>query len=63
MMGDVQGDGMAAPGFVVGHSAGGPGSVGAVYHAPELRRTAAVFTGGRDEGVAENLAVQQLFSA
>jgi CubicO group peptidase (beta-lactamase class C family) len=63
MMGDVQGDGMAAPGFVVGHSAGGPGSVGAVYHAPELCRTAAVFTGGRDEGVAENLAVQQLFSA
>ena len=44
---------MDAPLTVLGHSAGGPGSVGAVYHAPATGRTVAVFTAGTDEGVAE----------
>ena len=51
MTGDMQGPGMAAPMPVVGHSAGGPGSVGAVYRSGTS--TVAVFTEGADEGVPE----------
>lgn len=61
MMGDVLCDGMTAPRPLAGHSAAGPGSVGAVYHAAELQRTAAVFTADPQENRAEFLAVQRLF--
>ncbi|HEY8608341.1 MAG TPA: serine hydrolase domain-containing protein [Noviherbaspirillum sp.] len=47
---------------VIGHSAAGPGSVGAVYHAPGRRRTVAVFCSGVDEGVAENEALRWLLT-
>lgn len=44
-----------------GHSAGGPGSVGAVYRRMEGRaRTAAAFAAGSDEGVAEDAAYARL---
>ncbi|MBH0239188.1 serine hydrolase domain-containing protein [Methylobrevis albus] len=43
---------------VVGHSAGGPGSVGAVYHAPATGRTAAAFAAGDDGGIPERTAVR-----
>ncbi|WP_349370919.1 serine hydrolase domain-containing protein [Salinarimonas sp.] len=45
---------------VLGHSAGGPGSVGAVYHAPATGRTAAVFAPGLDEGAVEHAALAAL---
>lgn len=45
---------------VIGHSAGGPGSVGAVYHAPATGRTAAVFTLGSHEGAVEHAALAAL---
>lgn len=47
---------------VIGHSAGGPGSVGAVYNArcDGKARTVAVFTAGSDEGVAEEEALRML---
>ncbi|HZH26125.1 MAG TPA: serine hydrolase domain-containing protein [Azospirillaceae bacterium] len=63
MMGAMQGPGMAKPLEVVGHSAGGPGSVGAVYHTSGDGgcRTAAVFAAaGRSEGVAEYEALRLL---
>lgn len=44
---------------VLGHSAGGPGSVGAVYHAPATGRTVAVFA-ERDGDAAEYEAVRLL---
>lgn len=47
-------------GLIEGHSAGGPGSVGAVYHAPSTGRTAAVFCPGEAEGVAEWAALRLL---
>jgi len=56
---------MLAPGCtqaieVAGHSAGGPGSVGAVYHALRNGRTAAVFTAGTDDGETEHEALRLL---
>jgi hypothetical protein len=47
---------------VVGHSAGGPGSVGAVYsrRSPGRPRTAAAFTRGTDAGMAEEAALRLL---
>lgn len=47
-------------GRVIGHSGGGPFSVNAVYHFPDLRRpvTVASFTDGTNEGVAEFAAVE-----
>lgn len=45
---------------VIGHSAGGPGSVGAVYHAPATGRTAAAFAAGDDGGVPERAMVRLL---
>jgi D-alanyl-D-alanine carboxypeptidase len=62
MMGTMRRPGMPRPLHVVGHSAGGPGSVGAVYHLPgsERRRTAACFTAGQDEGVPEDEVLRQL---
>ena len=59
MMGAMQRPGMAQPLQVIGHSAGGPGSVGAVYAAPD-GRAAAVFAAGSDEGVAEDEALRRL---
>ena len=53
MIGTMRGRGMDAPVTVLGHSAGGPGSVGAVYHAPATGRTVAVFTAGDDDGATE----------
>lgn len=46
-------------GRVMGHSGGGPFSVNAVYHFPDLKRpvTVASFTDGINEGVAEFAAV------
>jgi len=63
MTGAMQGPGMVEPLEVVGHSAGGPGSVGAVYHAlvGGRRRTAAVFAAaGQGEGIAEYEALRLL---
>jgi hypothetical protein len=50
--------GMAA-GNAIGHSGGGPHSVSAAYHFPDLASpiTVASFTDGEDEGVAEIEAV------
>lgn len=47
-------------GRVIGHSGGGPFSVNAVYHFPDLQTpvTVASFTDGRSEGVAEFAAVE-----
>lgn len=46
---------MTVAGLAMGHSAGGPGSVGAVYHFPDLPtpRTVAVFAQAGDEGLCE----------
>jgi CubicO group peptidase (beta-lactamase class C family) len=56
---------MALPGMaplaVVGHSAGGPGSTGAVYHAPETGRTAAAFAASEDGGVTERATLHAIF--
>ncbi len=64
-MGAMHGPGMAAPLEVVGHSAAGPGSVGAVYHRSDAGRcrTAAVFAAGSAEGVAEGEALRLLTRA
>jgi CubicO group peptidase (beta-lactamase class C family) len=59
MMGTMQRPGMKQPLEVVGHSAGGPGSVGAVYAAPD-GRAAAVFAAGADGGAAEDEALRCL---
>jgi hypothetical protein len=55
MMGGMKDAGSSRPVEVAGHSAGGPGSTGAVYSAatPAGRRTAASFSAGNEEGVAE----------
>lgn len=55
MAGEVNGAGRA-----VGHSGGGPFSVNAVYHFPDLAdpMTVACFTNGTDEGVAEFAAAE-----
>ncbi len=45
---------------VIGHSAGGPGSVGAVYHALATGRTAAVFSDETREGACETRALDML---
>ncbi len=62
MIGVMRARGVPVPLQVFGHSAGGPGSVGAVYHAPLVDgcRTVAVFRPGSDEGVVEHLAAQVL---
>jgi D-alanyl-D-alanine carboxypeptidase len=54
--------GMARPLPVIGHSAAGPGSVGAVYHTPHGCRTAAfaAFAAGADEGIAEDEALRHI---
>lgn len=62
MMGAMQRSGMPQPIDVVGHSAGGPGSVGAVYCRQHdgRSRTAAAFLAGADEGVAEYHVLERL---
>jgi CubicO group peptidase (beta-lactamase class C family) len=63
MTGAMQRQGMAQPLLVAGHSAGGPGSVGAVYHALDgdgRHRTAAVFMAAPEEGAAEDEALRLL---
>lgn len=60
MIGTMRGRGMDAPVSVLGHSAGGPGSVGAVYHAPATGRTVAVFTAGDDDAATEAQALALL---
>ena len=59
MMGEMRHEG-ARPLLAMGHSAGGPGSVGAVYCFPEARwcRTVAVFNPAIEEGVAEHEALR-----
>lgn len=62
MMGSMQHPGMRQPLPMIGHSAGGPGSVGAVYQgfrAGDIR-TVAVFRAGTDEGIAESEALRLL---
>jgi hypothetical protein len=59
-IGTMQRDGMSQPIRVFGHSAAGPGSVGAVYHDPEGCRTVAAFATGADEGVAEDEVLRRL---
>lgn len=65
MMGTMMRPGMAEPLPVAGHSAGGPGSVGAVYRSVgrNRARTAAVFVAGSDEGIAEDRALGLLIDA
>lgn len=61
MTGTMQLPGMERPVRMIGHSAGGPGSVGAVYHAPDSGgRTAAAFMAGTDEGVTEEAVLRHL---
>lgn len=59
-MGMMQRPGMPRSISVIGHSAAGPGSVGAVYHTPPACRTVAAFVAGADEGVAEDEALRRL---
>jgi CubicO group peptidase (beta-lactamase class C family) len=47
---------------VAGHTAGGPGSVGAVYHAAATGRTAAAFAPGADDSSVEETALHMLLS-
>lgn len=63
MMGTMRRNGMPHPLTVLGHSAGGPGSVGAVYHTADggAPRTVAVFAAGAAEGVVEDDALNLLF--
>lgn len=58
MTGTMRATGSARDIKVAGHSAGGPGSVGAVYHAFHNGRTAAVFAAGTD--VTEHEALRRL---
>lgn len=62
MIGAMQRPGMPQPVPVAGHSAGGPGSVGAVYHShgPDGGRTVACLVAGQDEGVAEDEMLRHL---
>lgn len=62
MLGAMAATDTARPLAVFGHSAGGPGSVGAVYHAPEpgRGRTAAVFADVADTGLVEARALALL---
>ncbi|KAB0266924.1 serine hydrolase domain-containing protein [Microvirga brassicacearum] len=62
MSGTMQRVGMARPLHVIGHSAGGPASTGAVYCASQdgYRRTVAVFGPGSNEGAAEDQALRLL---
>lgn len=62
MMGAMQHADMAQPLEVLGHSAGGPGSSGAVYGSwlGGGLRTAAAFVSGHDEAPAERLALRGL---
>jgi len=64
MMGAMRRPGMAESLQVVGHSAGGPGSVGAVYQCvgDGRGRTVAVFVAGSDEGVAEDQVLEKLIT-
>jgi hypothetical protein len=47
-----------AAGRVIGHTGGGPFSVNAVYHFPDMDQplTVASFTDGQEEGIAEHAA-------
>ena len=65
MMGTMRSAGLPRPVQMIGHSANGPGSVGAVYHAPHGIgcRTVAVFTAGSDEAIAEDEALRYLAAA
>jgi CubicO group peptidase (beta-lactamase class C family) len=65
MTGTMLRPGMAEPLEVAGHSAGGPGSVGAVYGrlGSGPPRTAAVFMEGSDEGLAEEGVLRSLVCA
>ena len=63
MMGTMQHAGMAHPVDVIGHSAGGPGSVGAVYRRvgrADQVATAACFVAGTGEGPAEDEVLARL---
>lgn len=60
MAGTMADPGAGARLSVLGHSAGGPGSVGAVYHAPATGRTAAVFAPGSDDGAVERAVLSAL---
>ena len=62
MIGDMRNEAMAEPLRVAGHSAGGPGSVGAVYRdldSPRGRIVAA-FAAGSNEGVVEAEVLRRL---
>jgi D-alanyl-D-alanine carboxypeptidase len=61
MMGTMQHPRIEEPLKLIGHTGAGPGSVGAVYHAPDDRwqRTIAVFTSGADQGLVEQAMLEQ----
>ncbi|GJL61028.1 MAG: serine hydrolase [Nitrospirales bacterium] len=60
MIGQIGMDGMPQPTRAIGHSAAGPGSVGAVYHFPDIssKKTVAVFGPFGNEGITEAAALQ-----
>ncbi|MGE3295233.1 MAG: serine hydrolase domain-containing protein [Geminicoccaceae bacterium] len=60
MIGTMARRGLARSVEVAGHSAGGPGSVGAVYRAMRSGCTAAVFAAGTGEGAVEDRALSLL---
>lgn len=62
MIGTLERPGVAAPVRVLGHSAAGPGSVGAVYRARDgvEPRTVAVFASGMAEDAVEDEALRRL---
>ena len=61
-MGTMGRVGLARRVETVGHTGGGPGSVGAIYHCRQGGRpaTVAAFTGGDDGSVAEDAALEVL---
>lgn len=62
MIGTMERPGIAGPVRVIGHSAAGPGSVGAVYRARDggTLRTVAAFAAGAAESVVEDVALRLL---
>jgi CubicO group peptidase (beta-lactamase class C family) len=65
MMGTMRRPGMAAPLQVAGHTAGGPGSVGAIYQrsGDNPPHTVAVFASGADQGLVEDKILRKLLPA
>lgn len=59
MIGEMR-DGDVPALWVIGHSAGGPGSTGSVFHHPQSGRTAAAYTNDPARGANERAAYRRL---